>query len=376
MRTHLVAALLVAAASPVAAQGTLSTQGFGFHPGQISTRARATGGALGEFDATSALNPAALAWWERSGLTLEYMPEFRRVTTSSSSEDATIARFPLAGAGVAIGGRTILGITLSTFLDRTWETREQGTQQFADDEIPYELQFKSTGAINDIRVAGAWTLVPALRIGVGAHVYTGSNRLSIITIFDDTLQRIQNFTQQARLSYSGAALSGGIDWRPFRAIAVAASGRLGGTMRAVRGDTTLAEADVPTRLGAALAYTGFRGTVLSASAEWNEWSTLDGLGSDELTTFDGWDYGLGAEVRGPRLFGSSMPLRVGVRRRTLPFGAAGSEVEESSVAAGWGIVLGGGRAVADFGVSRASRTAAGGISERATTVSIGLIVRP
>ena len=187
MRTHLVAALLVAAASPVAAQGTLSTQGFGYHPGQISTRARATGGALGEFDATSALNPAALAWWERSGLTLEYMPEFRRVTTTSSSEDATIARFPLAGAGVAIGGRTILGITLSTFLDRTWETREQGTQQFADDEIPYELQFKSTGAINDIRVAGAWTLVPALRIGVGAHVYTGSNRLSIITIFDDTL---------------------------------------------------------------------------------------------------------------------------------------------------------------------------------------------
>ena len=147
-------------------------------------------------------------------------------------------------------------------------------------------------------------------------------------------------------------------------------------MRAVRGDTTLAEANVPTRLGAALAYTGFRGTVLSASAEWNEWSTLDGLGSEELTTFDGWDYGLGAEVRGPRLFGSSMPLRVGVRRRTLPFGAAGSEVEESSVAGGWGIVLGGGRAVADFGVSRASRTAAGGISERATTVSIGLIVRP
>jgi hypothetical protein len=376
MRTLLVAVLFVAAASPVGAQGTLSTQGFGYHPGQISTRARASGGALGEFDATSALNPAALAWWERSGITLEYMPEFRSLTTPSTTEEATIARFPLAGAAVAIGQRAIIGISLSTFLDRTWETREEGTQQFADDEIRYGVQFKSTGAINDIRLAGAWTLMPALRFGVGAHVYTGSNRLSILTHFDDSLSRIVDFTQQSRISYSGAALSGGIDWRPFRAIAVAASGRLGGTLRAVRGDTTLSTADVPTRLGGALAYTGFRGTVLSASAEWNEWSTLDGLGSDELTTFDGWDYGLGAEVRGPRLFRSSVPFRLGVRRRTLPFGAAGSEVEESSISLGMGFTLAGGRAVADFGVARAERTAAGAPTERATTFSIGLIVRP
>ena len=375
MRTHLVVAFLTAA-SPLAAQGTLSTQGFGYHPGQISTRARATGGALGEFDATSALNPAALAWWERSGVTLEYAPEFRKLTTSSSSEDATIARFPLAGAGVAVGGRTILGITLSTFLDRTWETREQGTQQFADDEIPYELQFKSTGAINDIRLGGSWTVWPALRVGVGAHVYSGSNRLSIFTVFDDSLGRIADFAQLARISYSGLAASGGIDWRPHRAVAVAASGRLGGTLRAVRGDTTLATASIPTRLGAAVAYTGFRGTVLAASAEWNEWSSLDGLGSDDLTTFDGWDYGFGAEVRGPRLFRSSVPLRVGVRRRTLPFGAAGSEVEESSVSFGWGFTIAAGRAVADFGIARASRTAVGNASERATTFSIGLIVRP
>jgi hypothetical protein len=376
MRAHLIVVLVLAAARSVAAQGTLSTQGFGYHPGQISTRARGTGGALGEFDATSALNPATLAWWERSGLTLEYMPEFRSLTTPSTTEDATIARFPLAGAAVAIGGRTIFGITLSTFLDRTWETREEGTQQFADDEIPYGVQFRSTGAINDIRLAGAWTVVPAFRVGVGAHVYTGSNRLSIFTHFEDSLSRIVDFTQQARISYSGAALSGGIDWRPLRAIAIAASGRLGGTLRAVRGDTTLSTADVPMRLGGALAYTGFRGTVLAASAEWNEWSKLDGLGSEELTTFDGWDYGLGAEVRGPRLFGSPLPLRVGVRRRTLPFGAVGSEVEESSISFGMGITLAGGRAVTDLGVARASRTATGSASERATTFSIGFIVRP
>jgi hypothetical protein len=375
MRFQLLLLYLVVA-SPLAAQGTLSTQGFGYHPGQISTRARATGGALGEFDPTSALNPAALAWWERSGVVLEYAPEFRRLTTTDTSESATVARFPLSGAALAIGNRTIVGITLSTFLDRTWETSERGTHQFADDQIPYELQFRSAGAINDIRLAGAWTASGAVRLGVGAHVFAGSNRLDIRTLFNDTLGRVEDFGQQSRVSYSGAAASAGIDWRPHRSVGVAASGRLGGTLRAVRNDTTLATADVPARVGVGLAYMGFTGTVLAASAEWQNWSKLDRLGSDQLTTFDGWDYGVGAEVRGPRWFGADIPLRAGVRRRTLPFGAAGAEVKEASVAFGWGFTIARGRAVADFGWSRASRTVEGGPSERATTFSIGLIVRP
>jgi hypothetical protein len=375
MRPHWLVALL-GFASPLAAQGTLSTQGFGYHPGQISTRARATGGALGEFDPTSALNPAALAWWERSGVVLEYAPEFRRVTTAGTRETATIARFPLSGAALAINDRTMVGVTLSTFLDRTWETAQRGTHQFADAEIPYELEFRSAGAINDIRIAGAWTASPALRVGIGAHVFAGSNRLDVATRFLDTLLRVVDFGQRSRISYSGAAASAGIDWRPIASVGVAASGRLGGTLRAVRNDTSLATADIPMRLGVGLAYTGLRGAVIAASGEWQDWSKLDRLGSDQLTTFDGWDYGLGAELRGPRWFGGEVPLRVGVRRRTLPFGAAAAEVEETSVAFGWGFAIASGRAVADFGLSRASRTADGGASERATTFSIGLIVRP
>ena len=375
IRFRWVLALLVVS-PPLAAQGTLSTQGFGYHPGQISTRARATGGALGEFDPTSALNPAALGWWERSGVVLEYAPEFRRVTTAGSRETATIARFPLSGAAIAIGGRTIIGLTLSTFLDRTWETAQRGTHQFADDQIPYELEFRSAGAINDIRLAGSWTASNAVRLGIGAHVFAGSNRLSIFTRFSDTLGRVADFSQQSRISYSGAAASAGVDWRPHRSLAVAASGRMGGTLRAVRNDTTLARAEIPMRVGVGLAYTGLRGAVIAASGEWQDWSRLDRLGSEQLTTFDGWDYGLGAELRGPRWFGGDVPMRIGVRRRTLPFGAAGAEVEETSVSIGWGFTIASGRAVADFGLARASRSADGDASERATTLSIGLIVRP
>ena len=374
MRYHLLAGFLLLVA-PLAAQGTLSTQGFGYHPGQISTRARATGGALGEFDPTSALNPAALSWWERSGVMLEYAPEFRRLTTPEGSESATIARFPLSGVAIAVGNRTIIGITMSTFLDRTWQTVQRDTQQFGDDAVPFELDFRSAGAINDIRIGGAWA-AGRIRLGLGAHVYAGSNRLDIFTRFQDTLNRIADFRQQSRISYSGVAGSLGFDWRPHRAVGLAASGRLGGTLRAVRNDTTLARADIPSRVGVGVAYTGFTGAVIAVSGAWQNWSKLETLGSEELTAFDGWDYGIGAEVRGPRWFETDIPVRIGVRRRTLPFGAAGAEVRETSVAFGAGLAFAGGRAVADLGLSRASRSADGDASERATTFSIGLIVRP
>ena len=51
------AVALVAMPSVVMAQGTLSTQGFGYPPGQLSTRSLATGPGIGEFDPDSQLNP-------------------------------------------------------------------------------------------------------------------------------------------------------------------------------------------------------------------------------------------------------------------------------------------------------------------------------
>ena len=44
------------------AQGNLSGQGLGFPTGQLSARAEGTGGAIGEIDPISLVNPAALAF--------------------------------------------------------------------------------------------------------------------------------------------------------------------------------------------------------------------------------------------------------------------------------------------------------------------------
>ncbi|MGE5750306.1 MAG: hypothetical protein ACM31F_10130, partial [Gemmatimonas sp.] len=57
-RWSLAVAAVTLGANAAGAQGTLSTQGFGYPTGQLSTRALANGGGIGEFDADSPINPA------------------------------------------------------------------------------------------------------------------------------------------------------------------------------------------------------------------------------------------------------------------------------------------------------------------------------
>ena len=52
--------LVALAATTAAAQGTISTQGFGYPTGGLSTRAAAGGGAFGEFDFSTSRNPSSL----------------------------------------------------------------------------------------------------------------------------------------------------------------------------------------------------------------------------------------------------------------------------------------------------------------------------
>ena len=147
-------------------------------------------------------------------------------------------------------------------------------------------------------------------------------------------------------------------------------------MSAYSDDTTVAKANVPSRLGAALRYEGIRGLAIAGSANWTEWTSLRDLGSDRLAVSDALDYGIGVEGRGPRWFESDIPLRAGYRRRTLPFTVAGEgKVTESDISAGFGIPLVRSRSSFDFGIERASRQGVRGVNERAWTLSFGILVR-
>ena len=356
-------------------QGALSTQGFGYPLGGLSTRAAATGGALAEFDHLSSRNPASVAGWGRSGLYVQYDPELRTLQSGDLTDRTTTARFGTLGAGFTIGERWALGVSSHSFLDRSWSTSVRSGQRLGDDSVSFTERFSSRGGIGDKRLAVAYRLLPRLTVGGGLHLYSGENRLNLVRQFDDSV-RYGTLDRDVTLSYTGTGASAGVVFVPFRWLALAGSVRQGGTMRLRVVDTVRTEAKVPSRYGGAIRLDVIPGLTLLGSADRSEWSRMNGLGSAQASARDAWDYGAGAEFAGQRTRNAAWVYSLGFRQRDLPFSANGAVVSERSLTGGVSLPLAGPRGTVDVALQRATREAAGAVSERAWLVSVGFSVRP
>ncbi|HEX6250504.1 MAG TPA: hypothetical protein VFZ56_03625 [Gemmatimonadaceae bacterium] len=385
---HFALACLVCTLAPgvAAGQGNLGTQGFGYPPGQLSARGLATGGAVGEIDPQSAINPATPMLWGATVLFGQYDPEFRRVDVPGTGSARTmIARFPGAGVSFLFGSRVAAGLNVSTWLDRTWSTQFDYEQVIGTDTVTGTNVITSEGSISDLRVALAYAITPRISFGLGGHFFTGENRFIHQQTFPDTV-RFSGMLETSNVTYGGIGISAGFEARIRRIWQIAASARTGGDITSQSGDTTLTTARVPLRYGAGVTYFGLQGAQLSARAAFEEWSSLQPLGSDDVTAFDSWDFGIGADVTGPRIGRRLIMVRLGARHRTLPFGARGQKVEETSFSGGLGIPISVDRAMLDFGIARATRDAGsvtapgfpGGVDvgESAYILSFGIRVRP
>jgi hypothetical protein len=240
--------------------------------------------------------------------------------------------------------------------------------------VGFDETVESNGAINDLRLAGAYSVTTAFSIGVGIHAFTGENRMSLVRQFDDTV-RYGTLVRRLTIGYSGTGLSAGATWRPHRTFAVAASMRHGGQLDLRIDNVRESSARVPSRFGAAVRFDGIPGTSLAFSAERTTWSRMSNLGSPALAVRDGWDYGAGAELSGPRVRGFVSNIYLGYRQRDLPF-SVGSNVVERFLASGIELPLAGPRVLLDIGLQRASRGSLGSISETAWLASFGFAVRP
>lgn len=370
-------AIVVALAPAVGlrAQGTLSTQGFGYPLGGLSTRAAASGGASGEFDNLSSRNPAALSRWFRSGLYVQYDPEIRTVSAGDAEDQVTMPRFGAIAAGFAFGDRMIIGVSSNSFLDRSFATSVRSGARLGGDSVLFTESFASNGAIGDSRLGFSYALGSRLIVGAGVHVYTGENRLALTRLFDDSV-RFGTLDRRLTLSYTGSAASAGLIVTPVNGFSIAASARQGGTMRLRVGDTLRTQAKVPNRFGVGVRLDAITGLALFAGADRNEWSRMSTLGSPEAAGVDGWEYSGGAEFTGQPRGTPAAVYSVGYRRRDLPFRAAGAIVSEQVFAGGTSLPLARGRAMLDLAVQRANRDASVGVRERAWLFSVGFTVRP
>jgi hypothetical protein len=372
------AALTLAAPALARAQGTLSTQGFGYPTGQMSTRSLGTGGATAEFDPLSATNPAALPSIGGGALYMQAEPEFRRLSVGAGSESARITRHPLTMVAFPLRSNFMLGLSLTNLLDRSFETNERRQQTVGTEVLPTTNFFKSDGAIGDARLALSWAPASWIRLGVAGHAITGDNRLRSTQQFDDSA-RYAAIVDTSTVTYVGTAVSAGTAVFIANTIGLAASYRRGGAMSVKHADTTLAKANVPDRLSLSAAFVGVRGTTIAVRTSKDTWSRMRGLGSPTLPISEDWDTSVGADVLGPRWGQRAIQLRAGARWRTLPFGLATSAVKEKSASFGFGTTFARNRIALDLTGIRALRDPVASnvdLRETAWTVSAGLTVRP
>lgn len=369
------AAVLASAASLPAiahAQGTVSAQGLGYPPGQLSTWALGTGGAVAELDPSSPLNPAAIAAASVTTIFVHYAPESRKISVGDNRDDSRLSRFPLMGAVLPVGRRGYVGLAASSLLDRSWATVRTIPSSLVGGQGTVET-FQSTGGITDLRAAGAWSFSPRLQLGAGAHILTGDNRLRVSRIDRDKIDA--DFEQKSEVTYTGLAASAGLVWAPSRVVSVGVSGQVGGEVRAKLTDSVIATATAPARAGATVRLAAVSGATISARAEWNGWSSLESMGREGFQAKDTWGYGVGADIVGPAVLRTPISLRLGAQRRDLPFAVLGAQPEETAFSGGLGVPLARGRVLLDFAAQRASRSAAAA-RETAWTYGVGVTVRP
>ena len=376
IRVFAIAAMAAVGLAPtLAAQANLSTQGFGYPTGQLSSRAQGSGGSIGEVDPLSPINPAALADLPTRTIFLQIEPEFTTVTTDTGTDHTTRSRFPVVFGAVPVGNRWVVSFGSSTLLDRTSTTSFTSTQPLsATESVAMTTKFEIDGAMNDVRLGAGWAPATWLRVGVGAHAIAGHNRVNVTQSFADTVAFSQ-FSQVRVLSFDGGAASAGFEI-VAKGFTAAASGRAGGKVRMRSVDTVLTRANAPSRFGASLSYTGLANSYFSVRTTRDNWSSLGSLGEAGLRGVDAWDTSVGADVAGPRFFDKILFVRAGFRDRTLPFQAAGSTVTEKSVTGGLGTTFANNRVLTDIAVIRASRSASIAASEHAWSISFGFSVRP
>lgn len=379
---HVVATIMMLAAGQLRAQGAIALQGFGYPPGQLTVRAATTGGGLGEFDQAGPLNPAALMNWGVAGAYIQYSPERRTTTINGAGVTTTVSRFPVFALGLPAGQKYSFGISSSTLLERNYDTQLTARQLIRRDSVTTTAITTARGALNDLQFGAAMQVRPWLRVGTALHVLTGENRVKTSrSIVPDTGARVDTVSygsiqENSTATFAGTAISFGVDIAPTKQLSVAGSARIGFGLRAELKDSSRLTADAPSRAGVAVRWEVARSN-LTARYNWEGWSAMQGLGAQSNGVFDTQEYGIGAEVPGPKIRGGQMLVRLGARRRDLPYGVAGSQPTENLLGGGFGFPVGFGRAQIDLGIEHATRkvTSLPNVTERGLIYSFGFRLR-
>jgi hypothetical protein len=360
-------------AGPLEAQVSVySVVGLGFPREPIGVRARSLGGGVAALDPRSALNPAASTAFRTLTVAVT-----SNVTRREYEIDGTAAtglsetRFPFGVVGATIRGTPIsFAASFATYVDRSYDLTIRDTISLRGEDIPITDRLRSRGAVVDSRLALGWAASRRLSLGVGAHVLSGSARITAARVFGNANYAVSG--RRVDEAFSGFGISGGFLADPVGGVRVGAAVRANTSLDLTRDAEDVGTVGLPISVTGGVLLTPLPTIRWSVSAVWRSWSRSGDFvnASSGGRAFDTWFVGSGIEVGG-----TGIPLRLGFRYNQLPFSPSGDQPREISLAVGSGIRFAENRALADVAVERTLRDG-GGAAERLWQLSFSLLLQP
>lgn len=371
----------LAVACGVATLGAQSSQfglrGLGLPGRGLSAASLATQGADGLLDGRSTRNPAALGLLPTATLMFTSTQVWRTSENPGGEGSTREQRFPLLVVGGPIPGTPMsVGLSYTSFAVRDFTIVAEGVDSTRGIPVAVIDTLGSTGGINDLRLAGAWSPRAGITIGAGAHLLTGSNRVFSSRSWADTSYLA--IRQTTELTYAGFGLSAGVILQPTARLLIAGSVRHDGSLDVERDSIATGSVDLPwTLAGSARWQVGSR-LAVSGMISTQNWSVADpglrdlgGAGARNTIEVAG-GVELVRNVRRPE----QLPLRLGIRHAELPFLLAeGSQPRELAMSVGTAFRFANDRGGFDLTLERIRRTQGSDLSETAWQFSVGVSLR-
>jgi len=350
------------------------------YPNQpYSARARAMGGATALLDPESALNPASLAYLNEMTAAFSVMNDRRVVETPAGNGNVKSMRFPLFSISGPLRNKPFtFGVSASTYFARDFSVAYQDTVDIRGTPTPTVETLTSQGGLTDLRGTVVWRVNPRFALGVGIHGYTGVNRIDRARHFQDT--GYVAIHEHSEVSAAGAGFDIGILRRLGR-LTIGAVVRSDGEVN-VRRDSlsqTSYPVDLPYSAALGAQFRASRKLLIAGQGMWRGWGSTN----DELIAVGGtgsrdtWEGGFGAEFTPDIEHPRRLPIRVGIRRASMPFPLETGEMPtETNLSFGTGFLFGREKGGADVTLERVWRNEANNFEERAWLITVTATLRP
>jgi len=364
--------------TPLLAQvSQFGIRGLGYPGRELATRAAATGGAFALFDPESSVNPAALG--AVTALTASFTINQNFVTVENPAGSASLrdTRFPqLMVAGPVRRAAAALGLSYSNYATRDFSIATANTIELRGVPVGVTDSFSSRGGLNDLRLAGSYSIHDRWVFGAGFHVITGSNRFQSRRFFGDPSYLTSS--QRAEISYAGVGISVGVLRQFGPRFAVGALARSDGHVNVDRDSLRVGRVDLPYTLGLGIRWQPTGKFDLAAHTLFRTWSGANsdlmaqgGIGAQNTLELAG-----GGEYTPDPKRPSRWPLRFGAHYTQLPFPLLpGGSPHEFGVSAGTGLRFAQQRGGIDLTVEHVWRSE-DAYSERGFLVGLGISVKP